>query len=93
MRVPKFLFAPRVLLRAVRALERIATSLESLRDGFYRAHHLSLGTPITEVDDDTDPDDTISYASDRTSYDTEQRAAAKRSRGFPVHPDDLAAGA
>lgn len=79
---PKLPASPRLALRAVRALERIARATEDLRDATFHAHRIP--SPTRSVADDTDDDNLVLYATDRDTWDTQQADERRRRDGFPV---------
>ena len=73
---------PRLLLRLVRALERIATALEGVQLAQFKAHGVSTAT--RDVADDTPDDDLLLYSTDRDTYALQQREHQRRTDGFTV---------
>lgn len=74
--------SPRLFLRLVRGIERVAVALEESRDATLHVHRIP--TAARESTDDTPDDDLVSYATDRDTWERQQRDDRRRQDGFPV---------
>jgi len=85
------LFNPRLFLRGVKELSRIANALEDLRDGYFKSQGILGSVRIPASPDEPDPgDDTvIGYATDEETAKWQAEDAKKRKGGFPVPHGDL----
>jgi hypothetical protein len=71
----------------VRGIERLADATETLRDLALGDHGITRD--VTPTTDDTHDDDSVSYTSERSGWEREQRAERARRDGFPANADDL----
>jgi hypothetical protein len=82
------LWSPRLFLRAVRALERLATAQENHLNAILRIHKLPSAAPVQiEADPDSDDDYSVSYTNEHDTWDRQQRAKLRASAGWKIDDD------
>lgn len=88
----KFLPSIRLVLRAARALDRIANALEGLLEVQCKVHSVqaTLRLPIADAPDADDRDDTlITYSTDEDTLARQLRQRVRAREGFPRDDDHL----
>ena len=86
------LFNPRLFVRALRALERIANATEDLRDGYYKTNGLLGSVRIADspvdASDNTD-DSLVTYTTNADTQEWQKADERTRRTGLPTPHSSL----